>query len=99
MPPLLLAPLAASWYVFVFRAVGVLPTAYALFAGGLTGYVAYDLTHYYLHHGRAIGTHMQAMKTYHVAHHYKNANLGYGITSKLWDHLFNTVLPMSEKSA
>ncbi|KAI8840874.1 hypothetical protein BC829DRAFT_426046 [Chytridium lagenaria] len=34
----------------------------------------------------------QGNESYHLDHHYKNAHLGYGITSKLWDHVFNTVL-------
>lgn len=32
------------------------------------------------------------MKKYHLAHHYKNFDLGFGVTSKIWDYVFNTVL-------
>ena len=27
-----------------------------------------------------------------MAHHYKNFDLGFGVTSKIWDCVFNTVL-------
>lgn len=60
-------------------------TAYAIMSGLLFGYVLYDLTHYYLHHARVFKIHFKDMKTYHLAHHYKNYEGGYGITSKIWD--------------
>lgn len=53
---------------------------------------------------------MREMKKYHLAHHYKNFELGFGVTSrsnsycaiplsdtstgKIWDYVFNTVLPV-----
>ena len=46
----------------------------------------------YLHHGKPYGAHLKEMKTYHLDHHYKDATLGYGITSKFWDRVFGTVL-------
>lgn len=56
-----------------------LPHARALFVGGLLGYVAYDLTHYYIHHGSPPpGSYLASMKTYHTAHHYHNYNRGEG---------------------
>jgi len=66
--------------------------ACGVFAGGLSGYIMYDLTHYYLHHGVPFTKHLREMKSYHLNHHYKNYHLGYGITSKIWDRFFNTVL-------
>ncbi|ORZ06639.1 hypothetical protein BCR42DRAFT_456313 [Absidia repens] len=66
--------------------------AYAVIAGGIVGYVMYDCTHYYLHHAKVLEFHFKEMKKYHMAHHYKNYEDGYGITSKLWDAVFGTVL-------
>lgn len=49
----------------------------ALLAGGLIGYVCYDLTHYYVHHGApAPKSYFASLKSYHMAHHYRNHNLG-----------------------
>ncbi|KAF9971231.1 fatty acid alpha-hydroxylase [Actinomortierella ambigua] len=59
--------------------------AYAVMGGAFLGYVLYDLTHYYLHHAKVFKIHFKSMKTYHLAHHYKNFEGGYGITSKIWD--------------
>ncbi|KAJ1978709.1 fatty acid alpha-hydroxylase [Dimargaris verticillata] len=66
--------------------------SHAVIAGTILGYVAYDLTHYYLHHGRPFFQHLCSMKSYHLAHHYKNFNLGFGVTVKFWDRAFNTLL-------
>ncbi|CAG8507598.1 3149_t:CDS:2 [Paraglomus occultum] len=66
--------------------------AHAAVAGIVFGYVCYDLTHYHLHHARPFTMHLREMKTYHLAHHYKNYELGYGITSKFWDKVFGTLL-------
>ncbi|KAJ3199248.1 fatty acid alpha-hydroxylase, partial [Clydaea vesicula] len=46
----------------------------------------------YLHHGKPYTAHIREMKSYHLDHHYKEANLGFGISSKLWDRVFNTLL-------
>ncbi|KAG0367645.1 hypothetical protein BC939DRAFT_458605 [Gamsiella multidivaricata] len=70
------------------------PQAYAIMAGAFFGYVLYDMTHYYLHHAKVFKIHFQEMKTYHLAHHYKNYDGGYGITSKIWDRVFNTELKL-----
>jgi len=96
-PPVLTVVLAAPIHM-AFRAIMPVPEAICLTAGGLLGYVCYDLTHYYLHHsGIPPLSYLGQLKKYHLAHHYKNPKLGYGITSKAWDHVFQTVLPMDDK--
>ncbi|KAI9229059.1 MAG: hypothetical protein DHS80DRAFT_22772 [Piptocephalis tieghemiana] len=92
MPPALAAAIATSLYNTIVCSLFPVDIARALMAGLLTGYVMYDLTHYYLHHGKPITEHLRSMKTYHVAHHYKDFHSGYGITQKWWDRIFNTVL-------
>ncbi|KAI8148229.1 hypothetical protein BJV82DRAFT_591353 [Fennellomyces sp. T-0311] len=66
--------------------------AYGVIAGGYFGYILYDCVHYYLHHAKVFEFHFKEMKKYHMAHHYKDFELGYGITSKVWDYIFGTVL-------
>ena len=47
------------------------------FAGGILGYIGYDMIHYYLHHGSpSKGSYFAALKAYHVAHHYINHHKG-----------------------
>ena len=64
--------------------VQVVPLAVArvLFAGGLQGYIAYDMLHYYVHNGSPRpGSFLAGLKSYHTAHHYINPNLGEGGTA------------------
>jgi 4-hydroxysphinganine ceramide fatty acyl 2-hydroxylase len=97
LPPIFFAIIVQPpWWAF--RLVFDYAHCAALFTGGIAGYVFYDLTHYYLHHARVRTSHMRSMKTYHLAHHYKSYDSGYGITSKFWDYVFGTVLDESLKS-
>lgn len=68
-------------------------TAPALFGGGLLGYVMYDCTHYYLHHGQPARGVPKDLKKYHLNHHFRIQTLGFGITSSLWDRVFGTLPP------
>lgn len=88
MPPTLFIALAYPFYKLVFA---ILPfyAACSGFAGGTLGYIMYDLTHYFLHHSK-LPKFMQDLKTYHLEHHYKNYELGFGVTSRFWDVVFNT---------
>ncbi|KAF9108796.1 fatty acid alpha-hydroxylase [Mortierella sp. AM989] len=84
MPPALAVALAIPINKFV-HSLAPTPQAYGIMSGLLFGYVLYDMTHYYLHHAKVFKIHFKEMKTYHLAHHYKNFEGGYGITSKIWD--------------
>lgn len=61
-----------------------------LLAGGLFGYLCYDLMHFYLHFGNPTLWHIYKMKRYHYQHHFAHQDLGYGISSPLWDIMFGT---------
>ncbi|KAE9610667.1 hypothetical protein Lal_00029780 [Lupinus albus] len=74
-------------------------TAPAVFGGILLGYVMYDCTHYYLHHGQPKTDMPKNLKKYHLNHHYRLWNYGFGITSPLWDFVFGTVPPPSKADA
>lgn len=45
--------------------------------------VLYDCMHYALHHTK-LPTYLRDMKKYHLAHHYKNFELGFGVTSQFY---------------
>eukprot|EP00296_Roombia_truncata_P007903 JP446362.1.p2 GENE.JP446362.1~~JP446362.1.p2 ORF type:complete len:346 (-),score=111.22 JP446362.1:132-1145(-) len=86
------AAIIATPVFFFFRIFFDHTHAISVLGGGIQGYVFYDMMHYYLHHAKPWGSYLQELKTYHLNHHYKNHNLGYGISSKFWDHVFGTVL-------
>ncbi|XP_009195116.2 fatty acid 2-hydroxylase isoform X2 [Papio anubis] len=74
----------------------ILPEAVGgtVFAGGLLGYVLYDMTHYYLHFGSPHrGSYLYNLKAHHVKHHFAHQKSGFGISTKLWDYCFHTLIP------
>ncbi|XP_075477148.1 dihydroceramide fatty acyl 2-hydroxylase FAH1-like isoform X1 [Primulina tabacum] len=71
-------------------------TAPAFFGGGLLGYVMYDVTHYYLHHGQPTTKVSKDLKKYHLNHHFRIQNKGFGITSSVWDKIFGTLPPSKQ---
>lgn len=97
MPPTLFLALAYPFYKLVFS---IFPYYWACpaFAGGFLGYILYDMTHYFLHHAK-LPSYMQKLKKYHLEHHYKNYELGFGVTSWYWDKVFGTYLPIGETVA
>ena len=76
MPPVLSIPLAIFFYLLFAVVFGRL--APAVFAGLIFGYIALN--------GR-IGL---WLKQYHLRHHYKDDEAGYGVSSPLWDYVFRT---------
>ncbi|KZO98594.1 fatty acid-2 hydroxylase [Calocera viscosa TUFC12733] len=90
MPPALFIMLS---FPFTRLAYYLFPVAVAngVIAGAFAFYVLYDTMHYALHHSR-LPAYVAEMKKYHLAHHYKNFELGFGVTSKMWDYVFGTVL-------
>ena len=41
---------------------------------------------------------MREMKKYHLAHHYKNFELGFGVTSMFYHHVCIAILNLSVRS-
>ena len=79
-PPMAAVVFASTFYmVFTTMIPGGL--GIALFSGGLLGYVMYDCTHYYLHHGSPkVGGYFHDLKKYHVSHHFEQQDKGRSCT-------------------
>ena len=67
------------------------PHHYAFFAGFVSGYVLYDLTHYATHHWPMRNKFAKFLKEYHMKHHYQDDDTAYSVTLPLWDILFGTM--------
>ena len=89
MVPSVSIPLAATFYfLFVFIMGWVYAAAFT--PGFLTAYLFYDMTHYAVHHFPIKGPLFGYLRTYHMRHHYNAPDLGYGVSSPLWDVVFRT---------
>ncbi|KAI1364551.1 inositolphosphorylceramide-B C-26 hydroxylase [Xylaria arbuscula] len=98
MPPTLFLALATPFWklahtLFFFN----WHLATAIYCGGIFGYVMYDMTHYFLHH-QNLPLWYKGLKKYHLAHHFLDYELGFGVTSAFWDRIFHTELPTVAKT-
>jgi len=77
--------LSLTWVLF-----GTWTWAYS--AGFTTGYLAYDMTHYSIHHFKRPKTKwLKNLWKSHIDHHYRDSNKGYGVSSAFWDRVFGTL--------
>jgi sterol desaturase/sphingolipid hydroxylase (fatty acid hydroxylase superfamily) len=94
MPPILSIPLALFFYGLFYVVVGTILEMHRMvgpaFAGFLTGYLTYDMVHYAEHHLSMRWGFLKYLKRYHLRHHFKNPNHGFGVSSPVWDVVFRT---------
>lgn len=90
MPPVP-AILIVSLLWILFSAI--FPAKYidVLMAYFLIGYLCYDYIHYATHHFAMTSTVGRYLRKYHLQHHYSSEKSKYGVSSPLWDYVFNTV--------
>jgi sterol desaturase/sphingolipid hydroxylase (fatty acid hydroxylase superfamily) len=95
MPFVLSIPLGVLFYGIFQLAVGVIlgrPGWVApLFAGIVSGYLAYDMMHYASHHFRLKSRVLKAIRKSHMQHHGTTHDMRFGVSSPLWDYVFGTM--------
>lgn len=89
MPPSASIPMALALY-FLFSLIVPGGTIYSFFTGFLIGYLAYDMTHYALHHANFKSAFWKQLKQHHMLHHYSDPTKGYGVSSALWDKVLGS---------
>jgi sterol desaturase/sphingolipid hydroxylase (fatty acid hydroxylase superfamily) len=92
MPPSVSIPLALLFY-FMFKAIIGDVSVFPFFAGFLTGYLFYDITHYAIHHFNMHSKFWLMIKNHHMKHHYQDPHKGYGVSSPIWDMIIGTNFP------
>jgi dihydroceramide fatty acyl 2-hydroxylase len=89
MPPAVSIPLAALVFAGLYLIFGE-RWAPGLGAGFFTGYVVYDMLHYYLHHFVPRGRLGRMLRERHMRHHFQDDTRGFGISAPYWDEVFRT---------
>jgi sterol desaturase/sphingolipid hydroxylase (fatty acid hydroxylase superfamily) len=77
------------WQIWLGFAILYLTTGNAVLAGALVAYAWYLFVHYCAHHNPAI---VPASLLKHHLDHHKFATRNYGVTTRLWDRVFGTML-------
>jgi sterol desaturase/sphingolipid hydroxylase (fatty acid hydroxylase superfamily) len=94
MPPVVSIPgffLFYGSYFLILSVVLKVPYWIApLMFGSLIGYLFYDLGHYATHHSAMRSGYGKIIKRNHMLHHYRTPNKRFGVSSTIWDYVFQT---------
>ncbi|MBK9294764.1 MAG: sterol desaturase family protein [Oligoflexia bacterium] len=90
MPPAVAIGLSALLYYFVFKTF--LPAGYlhSFFAGFMTGYLCYDMTHFAIHHFNFKSKWFIWVRNHHYQHHYDDCAKNFGVSSPIWDYIMQS---------
>jgi sterol desaturase/sphingolipid hydroxylase (fatty acid hydroxylase superfamily) len=97
VPSLLLAVIVFSTMYLFAHLVGESVYVFAFFPGFLMGYLIYGSMHYAIHAWNPPFKWMKPLWRNHHLHHYKNVELGFGVSSTLWDHVFGTMFDLKKE--
>ncbi len=88
VPPVISAAISAAIFLILRRLFGV--NSPPIFAGGLMGYLLYDLSHYAMHRGPSRFEFFNRLRRRHLQHHYATPERWFGVSTPLWDYVFRT---------
>jgi sterol desaturase/sphingolipid hydroxylase (fatty acid hydroxylase superfamily) len=71
--------------------------AFSFFPGFMVGYLMYGSMHYAIHAFNPPYAWMKPLWRNHHLHHYKNDDLGFGVSTTLWDRLFGTMFDLKKE--
>jgi 4-hydroxysphinganine ceramide fatty acyl 2-hydroxylase len=89
MPITVSIPLAALFGLLFVYLMG--DKGWGFFCGFGIGYVFYDMMHYAIHHVQNSKIALfRKIRRHHMAHHFRDTRLGFGVSSYFWDRVFRT---------
>ena len=89
MPITVSIPLAALFGLLFVYLMG--DKGWGFFCGFGIGYVSYDMMHYAIHHVQNSKIALfRKIRRHHMAHHFRDTRLGFGVSSYFWDRVFQT---------
>ena len=91
-PSLIIASMFFFLHYFIFG-----KPAFSIFPGFLFGYLVYGSMHYAIHAWNPPFKWMKGLWRNHHLHHYKHDDLGFGVSSTLWDHVFGTMFDLKKE--
>lgn len=84
--------IASCFFLLFYLILG--NKAIAFFPGFMLGYLLYGSIHYAIHAWSPPFKWMKGLWRNHHLHHYKHTDMGFGVSSTLWDHVFGTMFDL-----
>jgi sterol desaturase/sphingolipid hydroxylase (fatty acid hydroxylase superfamily) len=100
MPPVPSLIMASAIFMLMYAIallLGATASMFAFFPGFLMGYLIYGSMHYAIHAWNPPFKWMKPLWRNHHLHHYKNVEMGFGVSSTLWDHVFGTMFDLNKE--
>ena len=86
----------ASMFFFLFFLI-MGKNVFAFFPGFMLGYLIYGTMHFAIHAWNPPFKWMKGLWRNHHLHHYKHSDMGFGVSSTLWDHVFGTMFDLKKE--
>ena len=90
MPILLSGPIMIAAFVVGTLMFGS-TLRYPALVGFVSGYLAYDMVHYYTHHAVPTTKLGLMLRRLHLMHHFRDHDKGFGVSAPYWDWVFGTI--------
>ena len=87
--------LASLFFLTFYMILGKF--AFPFFPGFMLGYLIYGSMHYAIHAWNPPFKWMKGLWRNHHLHHYKHSDMGFGVSSTLWDHVFGTMFDLKKE--
>jgi sterol desaturase/sphingolipid hydroxylase (fatty acid hydroxylase superfamily) len=87
--------LASGFFALFYLVLGKF--VFSFFPGFMFGYLMYGSMHYAIHAWNPPFKWMKGLWRNHHLHHYKHSDLGFGVSSTLWDHVFGTMYDLKNE--
>ena len=100
MPPVPSLILSSTIFAFLYLVFGIFGASnyvFAFFPGFILGYLIYGTMHFAIHAWNPPFRWMKPLWRNHHLHHYKDTELGFGVSSTLWDHVFGTMFDLKKE--
>ncbi len=97
VPSLVLASFIFSSMYFMAQSIGLKENVFAFFPGFMLGYLVYGTMHYAIHAWNPPYKWMKPLWRNHHLHHYKNEQMGFGVSTTLWDRIFGTMFDLTKE--
>ena len=93
MPPVPSVIISSFLFALFYCFMG--NNTFVFFPGFISGYLMYGSMHYAIHAWAPPFKWLKPLWRNHHLHHYKNDELGFGVSSTLWDRVFKTMFAIT----